>query len=301
MKLTSIIILNWNGLSFTKQCIESIHRNTLQPFEVIVVDNGSSEEERQSLRKMKASGRMDVLIENDSNRGFSAANNQGLRKAKGSYIVLLNNDTIVTEKWLDELIKTGESDKKIGIVGPHLPESETGRTFYGGGFIDLAGRARHSFSSFESEAEQVGGAAFFFKRIVFDKIGELDEGFSPIYFEETDYCARARKAGFRAWFTPKSRIIHFGSKITEKQLPKWQYVVINKNRVRYMLLHFSVPRLFAAVPFEIARIAKSLFKFRVGWLLKAYYVNLLSLGEILKKRGAYRRGTFRLLNAKKSG
>ncbi len=296
MSLTSIIILNWNGIDFTKECIASLYNLTKEKFEVIVVDNGSKSGEITELRALKKKGLIKKLIENKSNIGFSAANNQGLRKAKGDYLLLLNNDTIVTKGWLSEMIKATKADPSIGIVGPHLPESEGSETIYGGGFVDVSGVARHSFNKNASEAEQVGGAAIFFKREVFERIGELDEGFSPIYFEETDYCSRARKAGFKVWFTPKSKVIHFGSKITKKQPTRWLYVVMNKNRLRYMLLHFPLYKLLLATPFELARALKSIFTLKIHWLAEAHLITLRSLGEILEKRARYGKKNLKVVN-----
>ena len=297
----SVIILNWNGMKFTKPCIESVHRNTIMPFEVIVVDNGSKETEVKELRKMRKNGMISKLIENQDNIGFAAANNQGLRLAKGEYLFLLNNDTIVPKQWLKKLINLAESDKKTGIVGVNLPTSSGDKNVYHGAHVDLTGMVKYTVEPKkpgmkELEEDQVGGAAFLFKRSVFEKLGELDERFSPIYFEETDYCARARKAGFKVIFTPNVKIIHFGSKITETQPSKWMYVVMKKNRIRYVLLHFPWWKLLLTTPFEIARLAKSLFELRLHWLLEAYWLNLRSLGEIMRKRLRYRKGNVKVLN-----
>jgi GT2 family glycosyltransferase len=296
MELASVIIINWNGIELTKQCILALQKNTLLPFEVIVVDNGSGKSDKAALRKMRRTGLIDKLIENCCNKGFAGANNQGMRNAKGDYLFLLNNDTIVKKNWLKELIRVAESDEKIGIVGPHLPESEKSEVVYGGGYISVSGIATHSFDPREGETEQVGGAAFLIKRSVFEKIGELDEKFYPIYFEESDYCARARKAGFKVFFAPKSTIIHFGSRVTSKQPNKWMYLALNKNRVRYMLLHFSTARLLVALFFEAARVVKSVFTLRTHWLMEAYLANLKNIGDIIQKRMRYRKGDLRVIN-----
>jgi GT2 family glycosyltransferase len=293
-RLVSIIILNWNGMSFTRLCIQSIRRNTdYKPFEIIVVDNGSKEEEIKQLQGMHKQGLVDKLILNKENKGFAGGNNQGLRAANGDFFLLLNNDTIVKKGWLNELVKAAESDESIGIVQPDLPEAEGKQQPYSGGYIDDSGTARFILKQQHPgmhDIEQAGGAAFFIKKSLFEKIGFLDEGFSPIYFEESDYCARARKAGMRCVFAPESVIVHFGSKITAKQPSKWMYLTMNKNRARFMLLHFSKKRLAKAFFWEMLRFIKSIATLRVHWLLQAYWINLRNLGEILEKRKRYAKG-----------
>lgn len=301
MGLTSIIILNWNGMKFTRPCIQSVHKNTAMPFEIIAIDNGSKQAEIEELRQMLKKGFINRLIENKANIGFAAANNQGMRQAKGDYIFLLNNDTIVPKNWLKEITKIAESDKTIGIVGTNLPASSQDKNVYYGARVSLNGSVRYKVEKKrqgmkEIEVDQVGGAALLIKRKAFEAIGELDQGFSPIYFEETDYCARARKADFKVIFTPNVEIIHFGSEITKKQPGKWMYVVLKKNRVRYMLLHFPWWKLLLAIPFEAGRILKSILEMKLHWLLEAYWLNLRCLGEIMKKRIRYRKGNVKVLN-----
>ncbi|MBN1941230.1 MAG: glycosyltransferase family 2 protein [Candidatus Diapherotrites archaeon] len=293
--IVSIIVLNWNGKEYTKQCIESVAKHTARgKYELIVVDNGSKDGSIEMLEGMKRRKIVDTIILNSENRGFSGANNQGMKISRGKFIFLLNNDTLLEKNWLEKMVKVAETDAKIGIVGPHLPESKTSKKIYGGGYIDDRGIARHSYNRHESDAEQVGGAALLIKRKVFEKIGFLDEGFNPIYFEESDYCARARRSGYRIVFTPEVKIVHFGSKIVKKQASKWSFVTLNKNRVRYMLLHFSKKRLLKALGWELARIAKHTVRLRIHWLLEAYWINLKNLGDIIGKRRKYSRGLLKV-------
>lgn len=289
--IVSVIMLNWNGKDYTEQCIESLAKHTQRKkYELILMDNGSNDGSIEMLEKMKKKKLIDTVILNSENKGFSGANNQGIKLAKGKYIFLLNNDTLLEKNWLEKIIKVAESSPEIGIVGPDLPPNKKSKVVFGSGFIDDSGIARHSYKKTEHAGEQVGGGAFLIKRKVFEKIGFLDEGFNPIYFEESDYCARARKAGHKIVFTPKVKIIHFGSAIVEKQPGKWAYVTLNKNRIRYMLLHFPKRRLAKAFFWELGRIVKSIAKLRMHWLAEAYWINLLSIGEIFSKRTRYAKG-----------
>ncbi|MDD5163415.1 MAG: glycosyltransferase family 2 protein [Candidatus ainarchaeum sp.] len=289
--IVSIIMLNWNGKDYTRQCIESVAENTArEKYELIAVDNGSTDGSIGMLEEMKRKRLVDVVILNSENRGFAGANNQGLKIANCKYLFLLNNDTLLEKNWLEKMVLAAESSEKIGIVGPDLPSGKEKNENFGGGYIDDKGIARHSYKNTDGPAEQVGGAAFFIKRSVFEKIGFLDEGFNPIYFEESDYCARARKAGFEVFFTPKVRIVHFGSAIVKKQACKWSYITLNKNRARYMLLHFSKSRLAKAFFWELLRIAKSIVTLKIHWLFEAYWIDLKNFSEIVEKRKRYSKG-----------
>ncbi len=277
----SIIIVNWNGKEHLEKCLNTIFEKTQYPdYEVIIVDNGSID---GSLEFIKNNYQSITLIENPKNLGFSRANNQGIRAASGEFIFLLNNDTEVREGWLSNAIKVAQSNPKIGIVGCKLIFPD-GRIQHTGGYVTDAGIGKHYVDDVdgEREVEYVTGAAILIKKELIDKIGLLDEKFSPIYFEETDLCFRARAAGFKVVYTPNSLIIHSESATTGFQ--DWKYFVMNKNRLRFMFLNFSKRRLIKAIPWELLRIMKNIVKMRVHLLLKAYGANVLDAREILRNR-----------------
>jgi GT2 family glycosyltransferase len=116
---TSIIILSFNNWPFTKTCISSIYQNTLSPeFEVIIVDNASKQETRNSLQKLSEEYENLTVLNNPKNYGFAKANNQGAKLAKGDYLVFLNNDTIVSPGWLEKLLSHLQNIPDAGMVGP---------------------------------------------------------------------------------------------------------------------------------------------------------------------------------------
>ncbi len=124
-KLISIIVLTFNQLETTKQCVDSLIKYTQNPYELIFVDNGSTDGTKKWIEEF---GRLHTdfncrTIFNKKNLGFAKANNQGIRIAKSDHIVLLNNDTILTEGWLSGLINCAESDPQIGLVGPMTNEA----------------------------------------------------------------------------------------------------------------------------------------------------------------------------------
>lgn len=112
--LTSIIILAFNQIKYSKLCIESIKEYTTNPYELILVNNGSTDGTGEFFSSIKGAS----IISNRENRGFAKGVNQGIKRAKGSSILLLNNDTVVTENWLSNLLFCLKSHKKIGSVGP---------------------------------------------------------------------------------------------------------------------------------------------------------------------------------------
>jgi len=213
--LTSIIILTLNNLEYTKKCIESIRKYTVEPYELIVVDNGSTDgtvEYLESLPDIK-------LVKNSTNLGFAIGNNIGMRLANGDYIVILNNDTIVTNGWLTRLIACAESEPSVGIVGPRSnfvsgPQMVV-EVPYNNDMEAMQEFAREW--SFENAGiyEQVPRAVGFcmlVKKEVIDRIG----GFDPYYeignFEDDDFCVRAQLAGFEIMVAHDVFIHHYGSK-----------------------------------------------------------------------------------------
>lgn len=290
----SIIILNWNGINFTEDCIKSIRKKTsYKPYEIIVVDNGSEKKEVEKLKEMHKKKLIDKLILNKSNEGFSGGNNQGMEIAKGSYMMLLNNDILVKKNWLSKLVKVGEEHEKIGLIGPKITLNHTPNTCFGAGKITDSGAAKFGYETTRQDVEQIGGAALLFKRAVFEEIGGLDNGFNPIYFEESDFCTRAIRAGYRVVFVPESEVIHFENAAVSKQPGKEIFVTLNKNRLRYMLIHFSKFRLLKATPIEVMRFAKGITMLRHHWLLKAYAINIKDIGEITNKRQRYKKGNLK--------
>ncbi len=293
--LVSIIILNWNGLDFTEACLNSLEKETVyRPFEVIVVDNGSSARERGELKRLFKAGKIQHLILNDQNRGFSGGNNQGMKAAAGEFLLLLNNDVEVKKGWLKAMVEDLKSHSGVGIIGPRMIVPGSGsEEADGGGAIDDTGAARPLIHKSRAEVEAVGGAALLFRRSVYDTIGGLEEGFNPIYFEEMDFCCRARKAGFKIVYLPESIIVHFEGKAMKKAPSKRTFVTINKNRLRYTLLHFSRLGILKAMFWELGRFLRSFLYLKPHWLLSAYWVTLKSVPEIRERRNRYARSDFR--------
>lgn len=233
MKL-SIIIVNFNTKDLLRDCIQSIIRSIplnhplSSNYEVIVIDNASTD---NSVSMVKKEFPQVKLIKNKRNLGFSKANNQGIKKTRGEYILLLNSDTEIINNALKEIIDFAESKKDLGIAGPKLlnpdgrPQPSTA-PFYTlpVTFLSLFGGDKFLRCSPSKTAKVawVSGACFLIKKSVTDKIGLLDENFF-MYVEEMEYCYRAKKAGFQVYFYPQAEVIHHvrGSSKAGKQKAIW--------------------------------------------------------------------------------
>jgi GT2 family glycosyltransferase/glycosyltransferase involved in cell wall biosynthesis len=201
--LVSVIIVTYNNLKLTEACLSSVDKHSQYAnLEIIVVDNASTDGSKEFLEGWVVGSSNRKLILNTDNRGFSAANNQGLAIAKGEYLVLLNNDTYVTPGWVRTLMKHLQNDKTIGLIGPVTNnignEAKIDIDFQGMGEMLVQSAAytrRHIGKTYPLRT-----AAFFcvmMPREVYECVGALDEVFGRGFFEDDDYCRRVEKIGLR--------------------------------------------------------------------------------------------------------
>ncbi len=211
--LTSIVIVTFNRLEMTRRCVESVAAHTPEPHELIFVDNGSTDGTVDYLRHRFSP---DLVIANNTNEGFVRAANRGMKAARGEHILLLNNDTLVTPGWLTALQQPFANSASTGIVGGKIVGPD-GRVQLAGAYMAFDGSARMIGEGLDpddpclSEGREVcyvGGHCFLIRREVIDAIGFLDEDYGFGYHEDTDYCYRARSAGFRVVYTPDCVVYH---------------------------------------------------------------------------------------------
>lgn len=230
---TSIIILTYNKLEYTKLCIESIRQFTAPfSYELIVVDNHSTDGTIEWLKEQE-----DIsTIYNEVNLGFPKGCNQGIAIAKGSNILLLNNDVIVTYNWLHNLLNNLYSGEDIGAVGPvtnNCPNSQSIPIPYHS--INEMHTFASQYNSQQAHPEErlkLIGFCLLIKKEVVDKIGVLDEIFSPGNYEDDDYSARIREAGYRLLLCRDTFIHHFGS-VSFKERPEEYTQLLDRNRKRF--------------------------------------------------------------------
>ena len=212
----SILILVHDQLDHTRRCLESVALHTAESHELILVDNGSCPETSAYLRERASSGPGIRLVSNSSNRGFSAGNNQGLALARGDYLLLLNNDTVVTEGWLTRMLAVFATHPATGIVGPVSNRVAGPQLVSPVGYTDLEGlpefaaRWTASHAGQSEKRSRVIGFCLLARRAVIDRIGGLDERFGSGNFEDDDFCLRAGVAGFEIRIARDSFVHHVG-------------------------------------------------------------------------------------------
>lgn len=199
----SVVVVTYNNLAFTRVCLASLDRYSQYPqLEIIVVDNASADGSPAWLMEWAAGKENRKLILNDDNKGFAAANNQGLAAASGDYLVLLNNDTHVTPGWLRTLIRHLRRDRTIGLIGPVTNNIGNQAKIA----IEYAGMDEMLRQSAAYTRRRIGDvfpirtAAFFcvmLPRSTWERVGPLDEAFGRGFFEDDDYCRRAERLGLR--------------------------------------------------------------------------------------------------------
>ncbi|MDR3639522.1 MAG: glycosyltransferase [Isosphaeraceae bacterium] len=218
-KLASIIVPCFNQLEFTHHCVPALMRYTRKPWELIVVDNGSTDGTAPYLAGVRDAAPLRVeIITNPANRGFPAACNQGLKAARGDVLVLLNNDAVVTHDWLDQLVALADSDPKIGLTGPMSNYAAPPQLVEHVPYADLDGM--HRFAGHWREAHRgqwfttgkLSGFCLLLKRKVLETLGGLDERFGLGFFDDDDLALRAKEAGFSLAVAHDLFVHHFGSR-----------------------------------------------------------------------------------------
>jgi len=199
-----IIIPVWNQPAATAECLEAIAANTLYPYRIIVVDNGSGEETVSMLNAFQKAHPGDVtVIRNGENLGFVKAVNQGMKAADGGYVCIMNNDTIPARGWLSALVDFRDRHNDAGLLNPlcngHAPRNMTPNEY-----ADFVSADKEAYM----EMNQCQGFCMLVPREVIDIVGYMDEAFGIGGFDDTDYSMRAHLAGFRSVSVHSAYVFH---------------------------------------------------------------------------------------------
>ncbi len=250
----SIVVLCYNQLDYTKKCVQSILKQTAYPnYELVLVDNASVDETAGYLKEIEALHENIKVVLNTTNRGFAGGNNDGIRASTGEYIVLLNNDTVVTRGWLTGMVKRFlAGEKKIGIVGP-VTNSIGNEAMVRVGYTGLENMPAAAYAYTAGHMGMTyphdGVLAMFcvmFPRKLTDEIGLLDEHYGIGMFEDDDYSIAAQRAGYENLLVEDVFIHHFGS-VSFKKLENAEYRKIfdanrsyfeNKWNVKWKMHHY---------------------------------------------------------------
>lgn len=264
-ELVVIILLNYNGKILTKNCINSIKKNTnYSNYKLIVVDNGSKDD---SINFLKKSFKELEIFSIKDNKGFSGGNNEGIKYVKKKYnpdfYYLLSNDTLVQKNWLYELVKCAKRDKKIGVVGSKQFDFNWNPTNCAGE-IKFFG-VNYYFGEKEKFVKWVCGAGFLIKKEVVEKTKGFNELFNPTYYEETDLFERILKEGYKILYCPKSIILHKGGGTTKEEVNKYQETFY-RNRFLFFFIHHPL-YLITRIPYDIL---KGIFKRKLKIIFRGY-------------------------------
>jgi GT2 family glycosyltransferase len=214
--LVSIVTLSWNAPEFTEKALASIARCTSEPYEVIVVDNGSDAPTRAMLEAIDDPHVR--VIYNEINRGYAGGNNDGIAAASGEFIVLLNNDVIVTDGWLDGLLDPFDRMPALGVTAPRsnyvVGPQQLPEVLYGSEaeMAAFAAARRETWAKTGYVTDRAIGLCLCIDRRAIEQIGGLDESFGLGNFEDDDFCIRVRAAGYGIYVCDDVFIHHFGSR-----------------------------------------------------------------------------------------
>lgn len=290
-----IIILNYNTINDTLECIKSLKNIHYSNYEIVVVDNSEAIDCYNSL-KLKFSEYK--IIRADQNLGYANGNNIGIKYALDNgadYICVLNNDVVVEEDFLSKIVKVLNANKCVGIAGPCICEyKDKSKVQCAGANISLytgltkrigMGVTYDNSNKGNSTVDFLGGACFVCKREVFEKIGLIPENYF-LFFEETEFCIRAQKNGYKLLCVYESKVYHKGS-ATISKFGGLSYYFLNRNRVVFIKRNSNaIQKLVFSIYIFIEAIGRIIIRKEPKQLIKNLIcgfkadINLVDLKEI---------------------
>jgi len=298
----SVIIPHYNGKKILRNCLNSLMKNNLENIEILVIDNGSTDGSQEMLRSDFSNVK---LIENEENAGYAGGCNIGMEKAVGRNYLLLNNDVEVADNFIEELLRTAESDEKIGLVQPKILSIQNKEYFdYSGGAggeIDIFGfpfaRGR-VFINIEKDESQyydlsneifwASGTAVLIKKSLIEKIGALDDDFFA-HMEEIDLNWRAHLSGYKSVVTLDTFLYHYSGYTLSSENPRKMYLN-HRNNLIMILKNYSFKTLLWVFPtriiLEIVALSYAIVSGNRNWavgVLKGIGFVIVNMFSIWKK------------------
>ncbi|MEH6306367.1 glycosyltransferase family 2 protein [Olivibacter sp. CPCC 100613] len=242
-KKVAIVILNWNGKDHLEKFLPSVCASTYPNLEIIIGDNGSTDESVQFIQTRYPSL---TLIKNKENFGFAEGYNRVLKQVEADYFILLNSDVQVNPRWIEPVIELMETDKRIGVAQPKILSFHDKTSFEhagaAGGFIDYLGypfcagrildntEVDHGQYNYSKEIFWASGAAFFIKSEAWRKTSGFDKDFFA-HMEEIDLCWRLKLLGYSIYYCPESSVYHVGGGTLNKENPFKTYLNFRNNLI----------------------------------------------------------------------
>ncbi|MBG0781323.1 MAG: glycosyltransferase family 2 protein [Bacteroidales bacterium] len=287
--LVSIITVNYNQAEVTCALIESLNRITYPNLEVIVIDNASPDDDASIIKQRYPNV---IFIENPINYGFAAGNNFGLMRARGKYVLLLNNDIEVPSNFMEPLVEKLEKNPQIGAVSPKIKFYYQPDTIQYAGYtpINYITMRNTSIGYWQKDSGQFNedretayahGAAMMVPMEVVKKVGLMSYIFF-LYYEEADWCARIKAAGYQIWFVHNSHVLHKES-VSTGRLSALKIYYQNRNRIVFMRRNVHGKDFYLGILYQLlVAIPKNAFKFLLKGKIKLFYAYYQAIGWNLK-------------------
>ncbi len=268
----SVIIPNYNGADFIKECIDSLKLQEYKDFEIIVVDNGSKDDSADLVEREYPGIRLKRL---DQNYGFSRAVNEGLRMSEAPFVILLNSDTRVETGFVGALVSAIKSDESVFSVASKMIQMKRPDKLDGAGDLYSAfgwayargkGRSSEGYTKTAKVFSACGGAAIY-RRSILDEIGWFDE-FHFAYLEDTDIGYRARIMGYKNIYCPEAKVYHVGSGATGSRYNDFKIRISARNNMYVIMKNMPVLQIIVNLPFLL-----------LGFTIKALFFILIGHGR----------------------
>ncbi len=285
--LVSAIVVNWNGKEYLEECLQSLHAQTFSDFELILVDNGSTDGSIEHVQQ-DFPGWVRVL-RNVRNEGFSGGNNRGIRAASGKYIVLLNNDAQADPRWLEELVRVAEENPRAGMLaskiylqgGSNIIDN-VGHLIYRDGLNRGRGRLEVDRGQYERTEEVFfpSGCAALYRREMLEEVGLFDEDFFA-YGDDTDLGLKGRLAGWKCLYVPKA-VVHHRYSQSSGAYSALKAFYVERNRVWIAVKFFPLPLLLESPFFTFLRFALQGYGALAGRGAAGRFSEAYSPGQLLR-------------------
>lgn len=295
--LVSVIVVNYNGVELLEECLGAVAVQTYPRFEVILVDNGSTDGSVEFVREHYPKT---ILIESPRNLGFSGGNNLGAEVASGEFLLLINNDVTLEREFIEKMLPAFSEIRNLGVAHPKIVSRDKPELLDGCGSYWTTSTVFYNYGCRKDQSLErynrcmplfVGNAAaMLVKGTVLDRIGLFDPDFWTFY-EEIDFCNRIWLAGYECWYYPRAIAYHAGGQTSGALRRSRVHYLDYRNGFASILKNFEGRTLITALPGRLA----VLVAVSIVWLLKGQYrsfaavycslgFNLVHLPATLRKR-----------------
>ena len=275
MVKVSVVIPNYNGERYLRDCLDALVAQSYRDFETLIIDNGSTDSTYEWVSEFP-----EVIFERlDQNYGFSKAVNEGIKRAKGDYVLLLNNDTVVEKDFIAELVKAIEKDDKIFGVSSRMIAYQDHRimddagdeyTLLGWAYKRGDGKSVEAYHESCKVFSACGGAVLY-RKSIFTEIGYFDESFFA-YMEDVDIGYRARIYGYYNVYCPEAKVYHIGSATSGSKYNAFKVKLAARNNI--YVQYKNMPIIQRVINFPALL---------VGWLIKYIWFTRKGYGEVFKE------------------